>query len=97
MVFQAEQGALLPAGEELPLSTAEIPPLSKKKKGPKEPNPLSMKKKKKRIDPPPAGQADTDVVGQKRKRDDVGESTQDVAKPRRKRKKKNAAGTDDSK
>ena len=63
--------------------TPETQP-QKRRKGPKEPNPLSVKKKQ--IKPIPV---DSDAqIGEKRKREDDGE---DSAKKKRKRRKKAAA------
>ncbi|CAK5264774.1 unnamed protein product [Mycena citricolor] len=84
-----EEKALHATGSEKPQSDAG--PVPKKRKGPKGPNPLSVKKKK--PDPKPAAttkprSSETAIVGEKRKREDVKEAQESQAEPEMKKKRK---------
>jgi len=91
-------------------STSEVKAVSsaasseppKKRKGPKEPNPLSVKKKKTALESArtskPDGGRDDESVGLKRKRDDSaqdGASEADLGHKRKRKRRKKAEGTED--
>ncbi|KAJ7071304.1 Fcf1-domain-containing protein [Mycena amicta] len=87
--MREEQALHVTGSEKSGLPQGSTEPVKKKKKGPKGPNPLSVKKKK--VEPPPAP-AKTDIaVGQKRRRDqDEGpapdqQSSEPARKKRRRR------------
>ena len=100
---QAEEKALhptAPEAEKLPSTSTPVDPPRKKKKGPKGPNPLSVKKKKPKADTsaPPNSSETKAMVGEKRRRDDDGadnpvSQTEGAASThKRKRRRKHGAG-----
>ncbi|KZS93121.1 Fcf1-domain-containing protein [Sistotremastrum niveocremeum HHB9708] len=92
MVLEAASEATLRAkklAEEKSMSgpgaSAEKEEVPKKKiRGPKQPNPLSMKKKKPRQEPPPPKKKADAETGQKRKREETTTTTEGVDRKRRK-------------
>ncbi|KAH9857848.1 Fcf1-domain-containing protein [Lenzites betulinus] len=98
-----ESKALLPSGSEaatLPAAPTQEPP-KKRKKGPKGPNPLSVKKKKSQTEgstKKSAGEAPRAQVGEKRKRDVEAEPSVPTSIPedsghKRKRRRRHGTGT----
>ena len=97
-VRQAEEQALHPSAPEaakLPTAAPSEPP-KKKKKGPKGPNPLSVKKKKPKPSDSATKMKDSSVMkalGEKRKRDDEDDvqpsttASEDVGQKRKRRRK----------
>jgi len=92
--YEAEEKALLPGRDPAPADAPTERPL-KKRKGPKGPNPLSVKKKKKSKPPTQFGDDAHHSTGDKRKREAANDNQEHEDGPRkRKRRRRTAAAGD---